>query len=458
MIKPFREVYDCDSITLDITNDCNFKCTYCFEKGKSKKYMPNKVAVDAMALAYNDLSKLNRKFQVNFFGGEPLLNWDCIKAVIYDNNKHHRLVDYGMTTNLSFLPKDFIQYVDDNSVGLLVSIDGVKHVHDKNRSNSWNQVVKNLKILITNGLKVLIEARMTVTPEDAKYMYDGVDFLVNELGLDSICPMPVYDMEWAEEQLNDYKENYIKIVDMYIDKLNDENSKRNVAIKNVDDFIRQVMEPEVSDDLLCPVGLNKWCTIDYNGDVYPCHQLPTASEEIKADQKIGNIYTGVDDTKVHTDRKEKQAVYSKEECLTCKAKGNCKNGCPEENLRENGDENKVLDSYCNLHKIMTEVITDKQNEILNATNIRSRYLNLIKCNLEIKNYLDMIMDTADLSNTFALKLRLIHLQEMINNLGANNIFPTFEEYFRKKMEILMTMILYALNSKGGVEDNGEISK
>lgn len=457
-MKPFREVYDCDSITLDITNDCNFNCIYCFEKDKNKKYMKPEVAVDAMRLAYNDLSSSNRRFQVNFFGGEPLLNWECIKAVIDDNNKHHRLVDYGMTTNLSFLPKDFIKYVDDNNIGLLVSIDGVKHVHDKNRSNSWNQVVKNLKILITNGLKVFIEARMTILPEDAKYMYEGVDYLVNTLGLDSICPMPVTDVEWTKEQLNDYKENYIELVDMYIDKLNEEGSKRNIAIKNIDDFMRQVMEPEVSDDLLCPIGLNKWCTIDYNGDIYPCHQLPTSKDEIKSVQKIGNIYTDVDETKVHTDRKEKQAVYQKEECETCKAKGNCKNGCPEENLRENGDENKVLQSYCDLHKIMTDVIIIKQAEILNATNIRSRYLNILKTNLEIKKYIDMIMDTADLSNTFALKLRLIHLKEMINNLGSDNVFPTFEEYFRKKSEILMTMILYSLNNKGGVQDNGKDSE
>ena len=245
---------------------------------------------------------------------------------------------------------------------------------------------------------------------------------------------------------------------MYVDKLNEEGSKRNIAIKNIDDFMRQVMEPEVSDDLLCPIGLNKWCTIDYNGDIYPCHQLPTSKDEIKLVQKIGNIYTDVDETKIHTDRKEKQAVYQKEECETCKAKGNCKNGCPEENLRENGDENKVLQSYCDLHKIMTDVIIIKQAEILNATNIRSRYLNILKTNLEIKKYIDMIMDTADLSNTFALKLRLIHLKEMINNLGSDNVFPTFEEYFRKKSEILMTMILYSLNNKGGVEDNGKDSE
>ena len=289
-------------------------------------------------------------------------------------------------------------------------------------------------------------------------MYDGVDYLVNTLGLDSICPMPVTDVEWTEEQLNDYKENYAKLVDMYIDKLNEEGSKRNIAIKNIDDFMRQVMEPEVSDDLLCPIGLNKWCTIDYNGDIYPCHQLPTSKDEIKSVQKIGNIYTDVDETKVHTDRKFKQAVYQKEECKTCKAKGNCKNGCPEENLRENGDENKVLQSYCDLHKIMTNVIIAKQDEILNATNIRSRYLNILKTNLEIKKYIDMIMDTADLDNTFALKLRLIHLKEMINNLGSENVFPTFEEYFRKKSEILMTMILYSLNNKGGAEDNGKDSE
>lgn len=446
-MKPFEEVYKCDSITLNLTNACNLSCIYCFEHNKYNSYMDAKTAIDIVDKAYRPLELENASFTVNLFGGEPMLNWPVIKAVIDDCNKKHRDIYWGMTTNLTQFPDDFIKYVDEAPINLLVSIDGIKAVHDKNRCNTWDTVTRNLKKLITAGLSLYLEPRMTVMPEDAKYMFEGVDYLVNELQIDNVTPMPVTDKEWTEEQLNDYKENYEKIMDMYISHLNNDNSKRNISIKNIDDILVDVLSPDVSDDMYCPIFSNKWCTFDTNGDIYPCHQIPTSDIDIKKSQKIGNIYTGVDESKVYDSNKEhRKATYYKEECKTCPARVLCKGGCPEENIRETGIINKPTDAYCSIKRIMSSIVKKKQNEILNASNIRSRKLNVLKNNIEIKNYVDKIYNDTKLTDTLSMSLRLMHLNEMIQNLGEDALLPSFDQYIKHRLEYVLAGSM-AINNK-----------
>ena len=81
-MKKFSEVYGkANSVTLNVTNNCNLDCVYCFEKEKTSAMMPPEIAIEAIDKMYNKL-KGREAFTINFFGGEPLLNWKTIKAVI----------------------------------------------------------------------------------------------------------------------------------------------------------------------------------------------------------------------------------------------------------------------------------------------------------------------------------------------------------------------------------------
>lgn len=427
MIKPFKEVYQCDSITLNLTNNCNLDCVYCFEHSKSKDYMTPETGITIIDNAYRELDG-DSEFMVNFFGGEPFLNWNTMKAIIDHCNEKKYKILYGVTTNLTILTDEMIRYIDNNNIHLLVSADGLPFIHNRNRCNSWTKVANNINRLIQEGLGIFIEIRMTIMPKDVDMAILGVRRFV-EMGLDNICPCPVTDVEWDKHNIEDLHNFYYDLLRYYCTLLNDDTSNRNFCIKNTDEILVNVMEPEVHTPYMCPIGKNTWCAFDTNGDIYPCHQLPTQKDKLS--QKIGNIYTGVDDSKI-TDGKN-IAKYSKPECKTCIGMSVCASGCPEENLRQTGDMNIPSDGYCAVQKELVSAVKEFQDKIINASNVRNRLLNRLKENLKIKEYIDTVLATTNPADRLNLSIRLMHLQEMINALGEENIFPSFGDYFENKI-------------------------
>ena len=443
MIKPFNEVYQLDSITLNMTNNCNLSCSYCFEHNKSvhKDMMDPKDAVEIIKTAYSSSyvnPRFNSSFTINFFGGEPFLNWPAMKAVIDYCDENKLKVNYGITTNFTILTDEILEYIDKYNLHLLVSIDGTKEIHDKNRSNSFDKVYSNLQKIKEKDLLIYVEARMTILPEDASCMFQSVKFLI-DFGIDSICPMPVTDVEWSQEELDAYKNNFAEMVDYFITKSNEEDYKRNISIKNVNDMLINVLAPEVSDEMLCSIFSNKWCAIDTNGDVYPCHQLPTSTPEIKAKNKISNVFTGVEEDMIL--KEPRKVSYHKDECDNCNAKGTCKGGCPQENYRLNNKDDEPSEAYCKLHKIMADVMNKMQDTIMSMKHLRGRKLVLLKENLKIKDYIDFIFNETDLRDTLVASTRLTKVKEMIDNLGEEKILPTFKDYFQQKLVIIGAVIL-----------------
>lgn len=440
-MKDFNEVYNCDSITINLTNACNLACTYCFEHSKNPNHMDAKTAIDIIDKSYRKIPKEQGVFTINLFGGEPFLNWNTIKALIDHCNEKKYQVRYGVTTNLTNLTDEMIQYIDDNSIMMLVSIDGIKSVHDKNRCNSFDTVYSNMLRLVEAGLGMFIEARMTILPEDTCYALTGVDMLVN-VGIDNICPMPVTDVEWSEDDIKGLEDFYISLM-KYYEIIANSDSDRNVSIKNTEDAIVNIMSPDIDDPLMCPIYSDKWCAFDTNGDIYPCHQGPTSEEPFKSQMLIGNIYTGVDTSKIRNE--DVFASYPKDECESCIGKSVCKCGCPTENMRETGVETTPSDGYCKTQIALVKAVREYHKRILNSSNIRSRMLNVLKENLKIKEYVDVLFTNTDLDDKFSLSLRIIHLQEMIENLGEDSIYPTFRDYIDKRLALIAA---YQLDKSG----------
>ena len=430
IMKPFKDVFACDSITMNLTNNCNLNCIYCFEHNKQSEMMSEEDAIKIVDESYRYINPKEHGsyFMINFFGGEPFLNWKTMKAVIDHCNIERYRVAYGVTTNLTILTDEIIQYVDDNELHLLVSADGLKAVHDKNRSNSFDTVIRNLQRLIDAELQILVEIRMTILPEDIEYALDGIKMFMN-MGFDNICPIPVTDVDWSDEDCKKLERFYEDLMQYYVELLNTKGT-RNFAIKNTDEILLNVLEPEVHTPYMCPIGRNTWAAFDVNGDVYPCHQLPTSKPEYKIPQRIGNIWTGIDETKIITERKP--AAYSKPECENCIGKAVCASGCPEENLRKTGDESVPFDGYCKTQIAMVKAVKKYQTQILNAKNIRNRTLNVLKENLKIKQYIDEKIINPEHMTKLEFSAKLIHVREMVDILDKN-ILPSFYEYFTNRI-------------------------
>lgn len=437
-MENFTTVYSKpQAVTMLLTNDCNLACSYCFESNKGKDYMPKEMALDILKATYNVVDPMAGIFTLNMFGGEPLMNWETFKAVcdyVLENNLKIRIT---ATTNLTLLTDEMIDYIDELSIPILVSVDGIKEVHDKHRCNSFDKVIENMKKLIDRDLGYLIEARMTVAPDTAKYMYESVKMLV-DLGINNIANVPASDLDWDAQSIQDYKDNYEKILDMYIDILNDETNKRNISLYKVDQALNLALEPIKEDTSMCNIGNPRWVIVDWKGDIWPCPDYPTTDNVDLIAGKIGNFYTGVDETKV--DPKPMVATYELERCKGCEAISICKSGCPYENYTKNGKFNEPTIGYCTLQKAFVEIIKAYQDKLLEATNIRSRQLNVLIENLKVKKYYDDKVKTINLFDR-EFDVRLNHFVEKYENLNnKGNILPSFDTYFKHELMTINAIV------------------
>lgn len=437
-MENFTTVYSKpQAVTMLLTNDCNLACSYCFESNKGKDYMPKEMALDILKATYNVVDPMAGIFTLNMFGGEPLMNWETFKAVcdyVLENNLKIRIT---ATTNLTLLTDEMIDYIDELSIPILVSVDGIKEVHDKHRCNSFDKVIENMKKLIDRDLGYLIEARMTVAPDTAKYMYESVKMLV-DLGINNIANVPASDLDWDAQFIQDYKDNYEKILDMYIDILNDETNKRNISLYKVDQALNLALEPIKEDTSMCNIGNPRWVIVDWKGDIWPCPDYPTTDNVDLIAGKIGNFYTGVDETKV--DPKPMVATYELERCKGCEAISICKSGCPYENYTKNGKFNEPTIGYCTLQKAFVEIIKAYQDKLLEATNIRSRQLNVLIENLKVKKYYDEKVKTINLLDR-EFGVRLNHFVEKYENLNnKGNVLPSFDTYFKHELMTINAIV------------------
>ena len=444
-MENFTTVYSKpQAVTMLLTNDCNLACSYCFESNKGKDYMPKEMALDILKATYNVVDPMAGIFTLNMFGGEPLMNWDTFKAVcdyVLENNLKIRIT---ATTNLTLLTDEMIDHIDELSIPVLVSVDGIKEVHDKHRCNSFDKVIENMKKLIDRDLGYLIEARMTVAPDTAKYMYESVKMLV-DLGINNIANVPASDLEWDAQSIQDYKDNYEKILDMYIDILNDETNKRNISLYKVDQALNLALEPIKEDTSMCNIGNPRWVIVDWKGDIWPCPDYPTTDNADLIAGKIGNFYTGVDETKV--DPKPMVATYELERCKGCEAISICKSGCPYENYTKNGKFNEPTIGYCTLQKAFVEIIKAYQDKLLEATNIRSRQLNVLIENLKVKKYYDEKVKTISITDR-EFGVRLNHFVEKYENLNnKGNVLPSFDTYFRHELMTVNAIIAALVGKK-----------
>lgn len=444
-MENFTTVYSKpQAVTMLLTNDCNLACSYCFESNKGKDYMPKEMALDILKATYNQVDPMAGIFTLNMFGGEPLMNWDTFKAVcdyVLENNLKIRIT---ATTNLTLLTDEMIDYIDELSIPVLVSVDGIKEVHDKHRCNSFDKVIENMKKLIDRDLGYLIEARMTVAPDTAKYMYESVKMLV-DLGINNIANVPASDLEWDAQSIQDYKDNYEKILDMYIDILNDETNKRNISLYKVDQALNLALEPIKEDTSMCNIGNPRWVIVDWKGDIWPCPDYPTTDNVDLIAGKIGNFYTGVDETKV--DPKPMVATYELERCKGCEAISICKSGCPYENYTKNGKFNEPTIGYCTLQKAFVEIIKAYQDKLLEATNIRSRQLNVLIENLKVKKYYDEKVKTISITDR-EFGVRLNHFVEKYENLNnKGNVLPSFDTYFKHELMTVNAIIAALVGKK-----------
>lgn len=346
------------ALCLHIAHDCNLACRYCFaEEGEYHgrralmSYEVGKKALDF--LIANSGSR--RNLEVDFFGGEPLLNWQVVKDLVAYGREQEKIYNknfrFTLTTNGVLLNDEVEAFVNKEMSNVVLSIDGRKEVHDqmrpfRNGAGSYDLVLPKFQKLANSRGQERYYVRGTFTRYNKDFSKDVLHLA--DLGFKQISIEPVVG---TEEEAYALREEDLSEVFLEYDKLAAEMAKRYRTDKDFN-FFHFMLDltggPCVAKRLSgCGSG-TEYLAVTPWGDLYPCHQF--VGEE---SYRMGNVDEGI----IRTDVREKFKncnVYSKKACRDCFAKFYCSGGCAANSHKFHGSIHEAYKVSCELERKRVE--------------------------------------------------------------------------------------------------------
>ena len=346
------------ALCLHIAHDCNLACKYCFaEEGEyhgRRELMSFEVGKKALDfLVANSGNRVN--LEVDFFGGEPLMNWDVVKQLVEygrsleeKNNKKFR---FTLTTNGVLLNDEIMEYLNKEMSNVVLSLDGRKEVNDNMRpfrtgKGSYDLIVPKFQKLAESRNQTDYYVRGTFTRDNLDFSEDVKHFA--DLGFKQMSIEPVVG---PEEDPYSIREEDLPVIMEEYDKLALEYIKREKEGKGFNFFHFMIdlnQGPCVYKRLSgCGSG-TEYLAVTPWGDFYPCHQF-VGNEEFL----MGNVSDGI----VREDLITKFSncnVYSKEKCKNCFARFYCSGGCAANSYNFHGTINDAYDIGCEMQKKRVE--------------------------------------------------------------------------------------------------------
>ena len=342
------------AMCLHIAHDCNIRCKYCFASQGDfegdRSLMSLEVGKKALKFLVENSG--NRKnLEVDFFGGEPLMNWEVVKELVVYGRKmekeYNKNFRFTITTNGVLLDDEKIEYINNNMDNVVLSIDGRKEVNDLMRytitgGGTYDIIVPKFKKMIEKRGDKNYYIRGTFTKFNVDFAKDVLHFA--DLGFTSTSIEPVVASPSNDYALN---ESDLEMIYEQYDILADELVKRKNTDKEFKFFhfsLDLSQGPCIIKRLSgCGAGA-EYVAITPDGDIYPCHQF-VGDEKFK----IGSIVEGTYNNHLSHEFKEAH-VYNKEKCLKCWAKFYCSGGCHANAFNFNGDINIPYELGCDMER------------------------------------------------------------------------------------------------------------
>ena len=346
------------ALCLHIAHDCNLSCKYCFagegEYHGDRSLMSVEVGRAAIDFLIEN-SGSRRNLEVDFFGGEPLMNFDVVKEIVaYGRSKeaqYNKNFRFTLTTNGMLLNEDIMEFANKEMSNVVLSVDGRQKVHDRmrptpNGKGSYEYIMPKFKKLAELRNQTNYYVRGTFTHNNLDFAAD-VLHLADE-GFKQISVEPVVAL--PEEEFAIRKEDIPKLCEEY-DKLAVEMLRREEEGKGFNFFhfmIDLEQGPCVAKRLSgCGSG-TEYLAVTPWGDLYPCHQF--VGEE---DFLLGNVRDGITNTEVR-DSFKLCNVYAKDKCKECFARFYCSGGCAANAYKFHGNINDAYDIGCDLMRKRVE--------------------------------------------------------------------------------------------------------
>ncbi len=349
-------------------HDCNLRCDYCFASAGSYHHGTSRMSIDTGRKCVDfliDQSGINKHLEIDFFGGEPLMNFDVVKDMVeYAKKKgreHDKDFGFNITTNASLLTDDSIKFINDNMYNVVLSLDGRKEVNDRFRHNianggSYDAIVKNIcKLIAGRDKDKEYYIRGTYTQYNLDFTEDVKS--IADLGFKEISMEPVVsdDSKYAirEEDLPRIFDEYDRLLEFCMQRENEGNPINfyhfDIDLNGGPCTLKRITG--------CGAGF-EYLAVDPTGNIYPCHQFVGMD-----DYKMGNIFDGIKDTKMGN-LFLKSNIYTKKKCTKCWAKFYCSGGCHASNLKMGGGFDKTYDIACEIVRKRMECAIALQTERL----------------------------------------------------------------------------------------------
>lgn len=346
------------ALCLHVAHDCNLACRYCFAgKGEyqgEKEIMSLEVGKKALDFLVEN-SGNRRNLEVDFFGGEPLLNFEVVKELVAygrsiekAKDKHFR---FTLTTNGVLLNDEIMKFANENMDNVVLSIDGRKSIHDMMRpfpsgDGSYDLIIpKFIKFADSRGQDKYY-VRGTFTHNNLDFSED-VLHLAN-LGFKQISVEPVVAKDTDDYAIRE--EDLPKLYEEY-DNLAKEMVKRHGTDEEFN-FFHYMIDLEGGPCVYkrlsgCGSG-TEYLAVTPTGELYPCHQFVGNTDFI-----MGNVDTGITNTDIRDEFKECN-VYAKDSCKDCFAKFYCSGGCAANAFNFTGDIKGAYEVGCKLQRKRVE--------------------------------------------------------------------------------------------------------
>lgn len=342
------------AICLHVAHDCNLACKYCFA-GKGEydgpkglmSFETGKRALDFLV----EQSGARHNLEVDFFGGEPLLNWDvCKKLVEYGRSiekKYNKNFRFTVTTNGVLLNDEIMDFCNKEMGNVVLSLDGRKETHDRLRitrkdTGSYDMIIDKFKKFAQSRNQKDYYMRGTYTHFNTDFSKDVIhmaDEGFKELSIEPVVCDPSEDYALKDSDLPVLKEQYEILANEML---------RRYRKGNGFTFYHYMIDLDAGPCIVkrvsgCGVG-TEYMAVTPDGELYPCHQFV-------GDEKflLGDIWNGVKNKNV-LEQFENCNVYSHKECKDCFAKLYCSGGCAANAYHSTGSVSGVYEFGCELHR------------------------------------------------------------------------------------------------------------
>lgn len=346
------------ALCLHIAHDCNMCCKYCFagegEYSGDRSLMSFEVGKRALDFLIEQ-SGSRKNLEVDFFGGEPLLNFDVVKQLVAyarsiekEKGKNFR---FTLTTNGVLLDDEVMEWANKECYNVVLSLDGRKETNDRmrrtrNDKGTYDLILPKFKKMAKERNQQGYYIRGTYTHYNTDFANDILhlaDMGFEQLAMEPVVTDPKMDYALQESDIPKLKDQY--------DLLAKEMCKRNREGKGFT-FFHYMIDLEGGPCIYkrisgCGVGTDYMAVTPW-GDLYPCHQFV-------GDEKflLGNVFDGVKNTDIVNEFKLCN-VYSREACQDCFAKLYCSGGCSANAYHTTGKITGTCDMSCELHRKRVE--------------------------------------------------------------------------------------------------------